>query len=131
RLLAAQFVIDETTAMTIRQDDRQSSRLAFWVTGLSVFTLWNIATLVGALGAAALGSPSTYGLDAAVGAAFLALLWPRLSDPMARAVAVGGAAVALALTPLLTPGVPVLAAGLVAVAAGLRPSLLGPRTRST
>ena len=124
RALAAQFVIDESTAMAIRHRDERVARLAFWTTGLSIFVLWNVATLVGALGASALGNPSRFGLDAAVGAAFLALLWPRLADPVARVVALGGAAVALLLTPFLTPGVPVLAAGLVAVAFGLWPSVV-------
>jgi predicted branched-subunit amino acid permease len=123
RLFAAQLVIDETTAMTIAQPRERAARLAFWSTGLAVFTLWNIATVVGAVGASALGDPKRFGLDAAVPAAFLGLLWPRLGSPTTRAVAVGAAVVALAITPLLTPGVPVLVAGLVAVAVGVaRPS---------
>jgi len=126
RLFAAHLVIDETTAMTIAQPEPRAARLAFWATGLAVFTLWNIATLVGALGASALGDPRRFGLDAAVGAAFLGLLWPRLRRRTAWTVAVGAAIVALALTPLLSPGIPVLVAGLVAVAVGLaRPATTG------
>ena len=53
-------------------------------------------------------------------AAFLALLWPRLTPGAPRVVAIGGAIVALALTPFVAPGIPVLAAGLVAVVVGLR-----------
>ena len=120
KALAAQFVLDESTAMTIAQEDPQAARLAFWSTGLAVFSLWNLATLVGALGASALGDPTRLGLDAAVGAAFLGLLWPRLRGRPARIVAAGAAAVALALTPVLSPGIPVLVAGLVAVAVGTR-----------
>jgi len=51
-----------------------------------------------------------YGLDGAVGAAFLGLLWPRLRE--AWPVAVGGAALAAVAIPLTPPGVPVLVAGL-------------------
>jgi predicted branched-subunit amino acid permease len=120
RLFAAQLVIDETTAMTIAQDDERASRLAFWSTGLAVFSLWNLATLLGALGATALGDPKKLGLDAAVGAAFLGLLWPRLKGRAAWTTALLAAAVALALSPLLTPGVPVLVAGLVTVAVMMR-----------
>lgn len=69
----------------------------------------------GALGAQQIGDPRKLGLDAAVGAAFLALLWPRLSDRTARLTAGLAALVALALTPVLPPGVPVLAAAAVAV----------------
>jgi predicted branched-subunit amino acid permease len=122
RLLTAQVVIDETTAMAISHEDpaeERSSRLAFWMTGLSVYVLWNLATVVGALGATALGDPKSLGLDAAVGAAFLALLWPRVQNRLLATVALAAAAVALLLTPLVTPGVPVLVAGLVAVAVGV------------
>ena len=51
-------------------------------------------------------------------AAFLALLWPRLSDRRHQLVAVAAAAVALGLVPLTPAGVPVLAAGAVALLAG-------------
>lgn len=120
RAVAAHLTIDESTAMAVGQDDDRSSRLAFWATGLTVFVFWNIATLLGAVGATALGDPKALGLDAAVGAAFLALLWPRLRDRGAWVVALLGASVALALTPLVSPGLPILAAGVVAVAVGLR-----------
>ncbi len=120
RVVAAHLTIDESTAMAVAQDDDRTARLAFWATGVSVFVLWNLATLLGALGAAALGDPKALGLDAAVGAAFLALLWPRLRDRGAWLVALLGASVALALTPLVSPGLPILAAGVVAVAVGLR-----------
>lgn len=119
--VGAQLVIDESTAMTLaHEDDVRARRLAFWATGLAVFVLWNVATLVGALAGTALGDPRTFGLDAAVPAAFLALLWPRLKDARARWVATGAVLVALALTPVAPTGVPVMAAAGVAVAAGLR-----------
>ncbi len=123
RAAGAQFVIDETTAMSTRFEDPgdpRPGRLAFWATGLTIFSMWNLATLGGALTVSAVGDPRALGLDAAVPAAFLALLWPQLTTRTTRLVAAGGAAVALALTPLLPPGIPVLAAGLVAVAVGLR-----------
>ena len=121
RLFAAHLVIDETTAMTIAQEGDRAGRLAFWSTGLAVFSLWNLATLLGALGATALGDPKKLGLDAAVGAAFLGLLWPRLKGRAAWVTALMSAAIALALTPVLTPGVPVLVAGLVTVAVMMWP----------
>jgi predicted branched-subunit amino acid permease len=120
RLLAAQLVIDESTAMAVAQDENRAARLGFWSTGLAVFVCWNLATLVGAVGATALGDPEALGLDAAVGAAFLALLWPRLSGRSAWTTALVAGAIALALTPHFPAGVPVLVAGLVAVAVGMR-----------
>jgi 4-azaleucine resistance transporter AzlC len=119
RAAAAQILIDESTAMGVTRDSRRAARVGFLTTGVSIFVLWNTATLVGALAGAAMGDPRTYGLDAAVGAAFLALLWPRLRDPANRVVAVAAAGVALGLVPLTAAGVPVLAAGGVALLAGV------------
>jgi 4-azaleucine resistance transporter AzlC len=126
RLAAAHLVIDESTAMAITRESRSAARVGFLSTGLAVFSLWNLATLVGALGGRALGDPRTFGLDAAVGAAFLALLWPRLSDPRNRLVAALGALVALALVPAAAPGVPVLAAGGVALLVGVISHAMDP-----
>lgn len=118
RLVGAQLTIDESTATALTHTSHAvTARRAFWSTGLSVYVLWNIGTTAGALGAAALDDPATLGLDAAIPAGFVALLWPRLVDRTTRAVAVAGAAVALLLTPVLRPGLPVLAAGLVALVA--------------
>ena len=88
---------------------------AFWATGLSVYVLWNLATLLGAVGAARLGDPAVLGLDAAVPAAFLALLAPQVRARQTLAVAVAGALVALVAIPLTPAGVPVLLAGLAVV----------------
>src|SRR5438876_6422183 len=54
RALVAHFVIDETTAMAIARDTAEKSRFAFWATGLAVFTLWNMGTLIGAVATHAL-----------------------------------------------------------------------------
>jgi predicted branched-subunit amino acid permease len=108
RLAAAHFVIDETTAMAIARDSVAESRLAFWATGLAVFSLWNLGTLIGALATHALPDPKVLGFDAAPPAAFLALLAPRLraSEPMAIALAAG--VVALVCLPFVPAGVPLL-----------------------
>lgn len=119
RLAAAHLTIDESTAVAVAQEDRDEQRTGFWVTGLAVFALWNLMTLVGALAGNAMGDPRRYGLDAAAAAAFVALLWPRLRgrDPLATA------ALAVVLTvvvaPLAPAGVPVLVAGLAALVVGL------------
>ncbi len=112
---AAHLTIDESTAMALAHYDRPEPRpaLAFWSTGISVFMLWNIGTLVGALGASSIGDPQRYGLDAAVPAAFLALLWPQITSRRLLGVALVAAVVGTALTPVLSPGLPVLCAALV------------------
>jgi len=115
RVLAAQLTIDESTAVATAQRVPVLGRLGFWATGVSVFVLWNVATLLGALLGGALGDPRAWGLDAAAGAAFLALVWPRLVTGSAAAAAAGAVVVATVTTPLLPPGLPVLAAALVAV----------------
>jgi predicted branched-subunit amino acid permease len=116
---AAHLVIDEATAMSVTRETREEARVGFLSTGIAVFTLWNLATLGGALAGEALGDPRTYGLDAAVGGAFLALLWPRLRDRRNQLTAVLAVALALSLVPVTAAGVPVLAAGVVALGVGL------------
>jgi 4-azaleucine resistance transporter AzlC len=119
RAAAAHVLIDESTAMSVNRETTEAVRLGFLTTGVSVFALWNLATAIGALAGEAVGDPRTYGLDAAVGAAFLALLWPRLKDRRNIVVAGLAAAVALTMVPLAAPGVPVLAAGGVALLVGV------------
>ncbi|MYW29118.1 branched-chain amino acid ABC transporter permease [Streptomyces sp. SID2119] len=126
RPFAAHWVIDETTAVTVAQPDRRSARLGFTVTGLTLYVLWNLTTLVGAMGAEALGDTEAWGLDAASPAVFLALLAPMLRSTTERVTA--GLAVLLALTllPVLPAGVPVL---LSALAAPVVLFLMGRRKR--
>jgi predicted branched-subunit amino acid permease len=119
RVLAAHLLIDESTAMSVTRENREAARLGFLVTGVSIFVLWNAATFAGAVAGNALGDPRQYGLDAAVGAAFLALLWPRLHRRRNQLVAIAAAAVALGIVPVAPAGVPVLAAAGVALVAGV------------
>src|SRR5215218_6601603 len=48
RLLAAQLVVDETTAMATGQTTVRAKRYAFWATGLVLFALWQLGSLAGA-----------------------------------------------------------------------------------
>lgn len=124
RLAAAHLLIDESTAMSVTRTTTPAARTGFLTTGLSIFVLWNLFTLIGAVAGTAIGDPRTYGLDAAVGAAFLALLWPRLRERRNLLVGLLAALVALGVVPVTAAGVPVLVAGGVALLAGL---LLRPR----
>ncbi len=117
RLVAAHITIDESTAVAVSQDDVRASRIGFWVTGLSVLVLWNLMTLVGALVGNALGDPKQWGLDGAACAAFTALLWPRLKNRDAVAIAAVAAVIALALSPAAPAGVPVIVAAVAALLA--------------
>ncbi|MCX9192994.1 branched-chain amino acid ABC transporter permease [Carbonactinospora thermoautotrophica] len=122
RLVAAQLVLDESSAMAVGRASQLGARLGFWATGLAVYLLWNLGTLLGALGAQALPDPRALGLDAAAPAAFLALMAPRLTGREPWLVASAAGLVAMASVPLVPAGVPVLLAALVAVVAGARPS---------
>jgi predicted branched-subunit amino acid permease len=118
KVVAAQLVIDESTAMSLGRPSDRANRLGFWATGISVFILWNLGTLIGALGAHALSDPRRVGLDAAAPAAFLALLAPRVRSRTAVGVALLAAAIAIASVPFVPVGGPVLVAALVAIVVG-------------
>ena len=119
RFVAAQLTIDESTGVSTSQDQLADQRKGFWITGLAVFVFWNLMTLLGALLGNALGDPRVWGLDAAAAAAFLALLWPRLKQRQALAVAASAFFIAVVTTPSLPAGIPVIIAGVVALIVGL------------
>ncbi|MDT0392634.1 AzlC family ABC transporter permease [Streptomyces dubilierae] len=114
RPFAAQWVIDETAAVALAQPTRRTARIGFWVTGLTLYVLWNLTTLLGALGAEAIGDTDAWGLDAAGPAVFLALLAPMLKTGTERAAAGLAVLLGLGLLPVLPAGVPVLLAALAA-----------------
>jgi 4-azaleucine resistance transporter AzlC len=116
RLVMAEVTIDESTAMAVSEAPSGHSARAFWSTALSVYVLWNVSTVVGALVGNALGSPATTGLDVAGPAAFIALLAPRLSTARMRLVALGSGVIALVTVPIVPVGAPILIGGLTAVA---------------
>ena len=122
RVIAAQITIDESTGVSLSQEARGESamREGFWLTGFGVFIFWNLFTLAGALGAEAMGDPSAWGLDAAVPAAFLGLVWPRLKNSTDKLLALAAAAFAIATTPFLPAGLPIIGTAVIAVIAGLR-----------
>jgi predicted branched-subunit amino acid permease len=122
RIVAAQITIDESTAVALGQEVRGESamRQGFWLTGFGVFLFWNLFTVAGALGAQAMGDVRAWGLDSAVPAAFLGLVWPRLKTKRDRILAVACIVFALVMTPILPAGLPIIATAFIAVAVGLR-----------
>lgn len=119
KLVAAQWTIDETTAVSTGQPTLRGQRIGFWVTGVVIYLGWNLMTLIGALLGDLIGDVRMFGLDAAAAAAFLGLLWPRLTSRQPIAVAAGAAVVAAVLIPWLPAGLPVLIAAAVAVIVGI------------
>ena len=120
RVVGAQVTIDESTGVALGQSElgENAMRQGFWLTGIGVYIFWNLFTVVGALGAQAMGDPAAWGLDAAVPAAFLGLVWPRLTNKWERILAVTAMALSLALTPFVAAGVPIISTALLAVAFG-------------
>jgi len=120
RVLGAQITIDESTGVALSQETRGEAamRYGFFATGLGVFFFWNFFTLIGALGAGAIGNPSSWGLDAAVPAAFLGLVWPRLIDRKTRIAALLAVLLALGLTPFVGAGFPIIATVVIALVLG-------------
>lgn len=118
RAAAAQLTIDESTAVAVAQPGREAARVGFWTTGVGVYVLWNLTTLVGAVVGDAMGDPRRYGLDAAAAAAFCALLWPRLKSVDAFGIAGVAALTAVLVAPHAPAGVPVLVAAATALLAG-------------
>ena len=123
RIIAAQITIDESTGVALNQESRgeDAMRHGFYLTGFGVFIFWNLFTLAGALGAQAMGDIRAWGLDAAVPAAFLGLVWPRLVTKRDRLIAIAAVVLALALTPILPAGLPIIATAFIAIVVGLRP----------
>ena len=120
RAVWSQLMIDESTAVGSAQTDLRLRRYGYLCSGIAVFVAWNISTLVGAAALSSSGDLVTdWGLDAAIPAVFLALLWPRLADRAQRRSALVGGVIAFALLPFAPPGVPILAAG-IGVVAGWR-----------
>ena len=120
RALGAQITIDESTGVALSQSSNDEMKKGFWYTGIGVFIFWNFFTVLGALGADAIGNPSAWGLDAAVPAAFLGLLWPRLKARETWAVAGAAIVLSLSLAPFVPAGVPIISCALISIIVGWR-----------
>lgn len=120
RILAAQITIDESTAVATLQDNDADRKRGFYLTGIGVYIFWNLFTLLGAMGASAIGDPSVWGLDAAVPAAFLGLIWPRLKNKMQFLVSAIAIAWALLLTPVTPAGIPIITTVVLAIIFGAK-----------
>jgi predicted branched-subunit amino acid permease len=120
RVLAAQITIDESTAVATLQDNDEDRKRGFYLTGIGVYVFWNLFTFLGALGASTIGDPSVWGLDAAVPAAFLGLIWPRLKNKIQFLVSGVAIAWALLLTPVTPAGIPIITTVVLAIIFGAK-----------
>jgi 4-azaleucine resistance transporter AzlC len=118
RFLHAQLTVDESWAIAAEGDGRYNPRVLLGA-GVTLYAAWVAGTVLGVAFGDVIGDPSTWGLDAAFPALFLALLVPQLRTRRTIEAAVLGAGIALALTPFTPAGVPIIAAS-AACLLGLR-----------
>ena len=105
RLLAAFFLTDEAFAMAIGHFRRGGRSLAYYfMFAISLYVLWNVATIGGILLGDVIGDPRRYGVDFAITATFIGIVVlaiRRRSDiviAVLAAVVAGGLALAGAST---------------------------------
>jgi 4-azaleucine resistance transporter AzlC len=120
RLLEAQLIVDESWALSRREDGRYDRRLLIGG-GLVLYACWVGGTALGAVIGNQLGDPERYGLDAAFPALFLALLITQIDSRRALAAALAGGTIALVLIPIAPLGVPIIAATAACLIGWIRP----------
>jgi 4-azaleucine resistance transporter AzlC len=128
RLLGAQWVIDETTAVVSAETDPAARRTAFWISGAILYASWNIGTLLGALVGSSI-NPSDFGLDAAFPVMFTAMIAPHLRTSSGRKAALFGAVAAVALAPFMPIGLPILVSAL-GMLFGISPTSSDPNVKT-
>jgi 4-azaleucine resistance transporter AzlC len=110
KLTGSLLVIDESVAFALAEREPKRRAAAFWITGISLYVIWNIAVLGGTYAGHALTDTNAFGLDAAFPTVLFALVLPLLKTKGTARPAIVGSLIALAATPFLPPGVPVLLA---------------------
>lgn len=109
RLLVAHLLTDEAYGVTFGSSVRS---VGFFVgAGSSLFFIWNLSTLLGALLSRLVPDPAALGIDFIFPLAFLALLIPLLRSWPALLVAVSAGLLALFAAQVINSGLAVLLAG--------------------
>ena len=111
RFLAAHLLTDEAYGVTLLSPRRSAS---FFVgAGSSLYLIWNLSTLLGALLSGLVPDPAALGIDFIFPLAFLALLIPLLKSWPALTVAVFSGLLALAASQIINTGLAVLLVGIL------------------
>lgn len=108
-LLAAHLLTDEAFGVTVASG--RHGGLYLIGAGTSVFVIWNVGTLAGALLSAQIPDPAALGVDFVFPLAFLALLLPLLRNRPAWIVALVSGVLALVLSRFVNTGVMVMVTG--------------------
>jgi predicted branched-subunit amino acid permease len=115
RLLAAFFLTDEAFAMATGHFRRGGRSLAYYfVFAISLFVLWNIATVGGILLGDAIGDPRRYGIDFAITATFIGIVVLAIRHRSDLVIAVVAALIAGSLALAGASTVAVITAGALA-----------------
>lgn len=109
RLIAAHFLTDEAFGVAVTRKGLTFPYLLG--TELSLFVVWNLSTLVGALLSDAVPDPAAIGVDFVFPLAFLALLVPLLRSRFELVIAVAAGLAALLLNVWLSAGLTILLVG--------------------
>lgn len=113
RALGAHLAFDPPVALAQREDDDDSLRRVYLITGLALVIPWWTAAALGAFVGDRLPDAQTLGLDVLLPALLLAIVWPQLRDGWP--IALVAVATALLLVGIAPGGVPVLLAGTAAL----------------
>jgi 4-azaleucine resistance transporter AzlC len=119
-LLLCASLTDGTYAITVDRADK-AGYSAYYQLGASAvqYFFWFAATVAGALAGSHILNPRAWGLDFTLTAVFVAILVPKLRDPVAGAVSAIAAATAVAGSLYLGGRWYILIACIVAVVAGV------------
>ena len=115
RLVAGFFLTDESFAMATGHFRRGGRSLAYYFTfAISLYVLWNLATLAGIAIGSAIGDPRRFGVDFAITATFTGIVVLAIRRPVEIAVALVAALVAGALALAGASTIAVITAGAIA-----------------
>jgi 4-azaleucine resistance transporter AzlC len=115
RLFGAFFLTDESFAMATGHLRRGGRSLAYYFTfAISLFVLWNLATVFGIVVGGAIGDPRRFGVDFAITATFIGIVVLAIRHRGDVAIAVLAALVAGGLALAGASTIAVITAGAVA-----------------
>jgi predicted branched-subunit amino acid permease len=115
RLVAAFFLTDESFAMATGHFRRGGRSLAYYfVFAISLYVLWNLATLAGIALGGAIGDPRRFGVDFAITATFIGIVVLAIRRPSDIVIAFAAALVAGALALAGASTIAVITAGALA-----------------
>lgn len=115
RLVAAFFLTDESFAMATGHFRRGGRSLAYYfMFAISLYVLWNLATLAGIVIGGAIGDPRRYGIDFAITATFIGIVVLAIRHRSDAVIAIVSALVAGGLALAGASTIAVITAGAVA-----------------